>query len=206
MKKDKHLNIRIDDATLLKLKEKAMQVNEPVSSFVLKAALDAKIKTGKAPLFDFESAKGLITQLTKIGTNINQISKALNKDVNLIVDYRNDLKTAIDAVLGVIETISEKAEPRKKKQTETDGKLFEEVKEEKPEEKKEEKEKTSSSAETIVGGAVDEAKQEKPKKKCPKCGADMVIKTGKYGEFWSCTRQNPFCGETVSVRKYLKGE
>lgn len=197
MKKDKYLNIRIDDATLLKLKEKATQANESVSSFVLKAALDAKIKTGKAPLFDFESAKGLITQLTKIGTNINQISKALNKDVNLIVDYRNDLKTAIDAVLGIIETIAEKAEPRKKK-TETDGKLFEP--EEKPEEKKkEEKEKTSSVKKTIVGGAVDEIKQDKPKKKCPKCGSDMIIKTGENGVFWGCTRKDPFCDRILPV-------
>ena len=33
---------------------------------------------------------------------------------------------------------------------------------------------------------------------CPKCGSPMQLKTGKYGEFWSCTKF-PNCKGTCDV-------
>ncbi len=39
----------------------------------------------------------------------------------------------------------------------------------------------------------------KTEKKCPKCGSSMVIKTGRFGQYYKCTNEE--CGHTESVKK-----
>jgi hypothetical protein len=48
----------------------------------------------------------------------------------------------------------------------------------------------------IVSHAVNALEKAVPQ--CPKCDSDMVLKTGKYGEFWSCTKF-PDCKGTRNV-------
>jgi ssDNA-binding Zn-finger/Zn-ribbon topoisomerase 1 len=45
----------------------------------------------------------------------------------------------------------------------------------------------------IIGGNV-------PKKKCPECGAKLVKRRSKYGEFWGCSKFTE-CRGKESIRK-----
>lgn len=50
----------------------------------------------------------------------------------------------------------------------------------------------------IIREALEEAASKtRAKITCPKCGAPMELKTGRYGRYYRCT--NPACGETASV-------
>lgn len=52
---------------------------------------------------------------------------------------------------------------------------------------------------------VDMAKPEILDEKCPKCGAPLVRRVGRYGEFISCSRY-PKCDYTRAIPKYVRGK
>lgn len=52
---------------------------------------------------------------------------------------------------------------------------------------------------------IDMAKPEILDEKCPKCGAPLVKRVGRYGEFISCSRY-PECDYTRAIPKYTRGK
>ena len=50
---------------------------------------------------------------------------------------------------------------------------------------------------------IDDAKNIKSKVRCPKCGAVMTLRKGKYGEFYGCTNY-PTCKGTLNIEEYEK--
>ena len=52
---------------------------------------------------------------------------------------------------------------------------------------------------------IDDTKNIKSKVRCPKCGAVMTLRKGKYGEFYGCTNY-PTCKGTLTVEEYERLE
>lgn len=111
MKKTKHLNIRVDDATMTALKKAALDADETVSDFVVKMALKKKVRLSPAPLISFEDAKEIIRQLSKIGTNINNIAHSLARKEEYVPEHQSELKNGLKSIYDLVATISEKAAP-----------------------------------------------------------------------------------------------
>ena len=54
-------------------------------------------------------------------------------------------------------------------------------------------------------GAIELPEEAKEEKICPNCGAKMVIKRGRYGQFWACSNY-PECKTIESLKKKAKPE
>ena len=88
LNKDKNLNIRISTKDLDYIKQRSKKANLTITGYVTKCALNKKI-------YVYDGYKEFLTELRKIGTNINQIAKACNSgeisNPNLVV-FQRELK------------------------------------------------------------------------------------------------------------------
>lgn len=88
MNKDKNLNIRISTKDLDCLKHRSKKANLTITGYVTKCALNKKI-------YVYDGYKDFLTELRKIGTNVNQIARACNSgeisNPNLVV-FQRELK------------------------------------------------------------------------------------------------------------------
>ena len=84
MKKDKQLNIRIDDELLSLLETKSKQLNITKTEYITQAIKNSKIKSNNKNYI-----VKLIGSINKIGNNLNQIAKVLN--IANRYDYLNDI-------------------------------------------------------------------------------------------------------------------
>lgn len=71
MNKDKNLNIRISTKDLNYIKQRSKKANLTITGYVTKCALNKKI-------YVYDGYKDFLTELRKIGTNVNQIARACN--------------------------------------------------------------------------------------------------------------------------------
>ena len=88
LNKDKNLNIRISTKDLDYIKQRSKKANLTITGYVTKCALNKKI-------YVYDGYKDFLTELRKIGANVNQIARACNSgkisNPNLVV-FQRELK------------------------------------------------------------------------------------------------------------------
>lgn len=75
MVKNKQLHIRISEQDYNYIKEKSKKANLTITGYVTKSALNKKIYVA-------DGYKEFISELRKIGINLNQIAKSCNAGIN----------------------------------------------------------------------------------------------------------------------------
>ena len=84
MKKDKQLNIRIDNELLSLLETKSKQLNITKTEYITQAIKNSKVKSNNK-----KHIVKLIGSINKIGNNLNQIARVLN--IANRYNYLNDI-------------------------------------------------------------------------------------------------------------------
>ena len=75
-KEPKQISFRVSESEYLKLKQSAETLNMSVPAFVKKKAQGSRLV---APKFDKETRQSIAKDLSKLGTNANQIAKYCNQ-------------------------------------------------------------------------------------------------------------------------------
>lgn len=81
MVKNKQLNIRISEDDFNYIKQRSKKANLTITGYVTKSALNKKILVA-------DGYKEFVSELRKIGVNINQIAKNSNAGINTNPDIR----------------------------------------------------------------------------------------------------------------------
>lgn len=102
-KKELRKTIRFTQKELEKIKEKASNLNIGFSQYIIYSALNKQIASKKNPLY-----KELITQLARVGNNLNQIAKVCNKDKTINKQVTSNLIIAIAELQKQLNNISQK--------------------------------------------------------------------------------------------------
>ena len=71
----KRINFRLDQTEYTKLKLSAQTYGLTISSYAKKLALNSKLRQ---PYFDHAATKELLLELSRQGTNLNQVARQLN--------------------------------------------------------------------------------------------------------------------------------
>lgn len=79
-KENKQIKFRVSDQEHDRLESMAAQTGKTVPAFCKAKAMGAKIKN---PKIDHDSAIKIMSELRRIGTNVNQIAKHLNSFENV---------------------------------------------------------------------------------------------------------------------------
>lgn len=82
-RENKQVNFRVSEQEYSKLKESADVLNMSVAQFAKSKAKGAHLVK---PKFDSDTQKELVTQLSRLGANVNQIAKAIHSNPNLSTD------------------------------------------------------------------------------------------------------------------------
>ena len=76
----KRINFRLDQTEYTKLKLSAETYGLTVSNYAKKLALNSKLRQ---PYFDHTATKELLLELSRLGTNLNQVARQLNQQPEL---------------------------------------------------------------------------------------------------------------------------
>ncbi len=79
-RENKQVNFRVSEQEYNKLKESADVLNMSVAQFAKSKAKGAHLVK---PKFDSDTQKALVTQLSRLGANVNQIAKVIHSNPNL---------------------------------------------------------------------------------------------------------------------------
>lgn len=157
---DKQISFRVSPDEHAKIKEMADRAGLSIASLAKKATLDEEVKE---QVIDRETGRQIISALGKIGSNINQIARKVNSGENT------------DAVLSIMKVSDQISDFWKFL---IDGKV--------PKHKARKKQEFSPSPVADQRQAVPQ--QEKEKKHCEVCGAELIIKQSKKDkhDYWVC--------------------
>ncbi|MBX1152326.1 plasmid mobilization relaxosome protein MobC [Campylobacter jejuni] len=102
-KKELRKTIRFTPNELKEIEEKASNLNMSFSQYIIYSALNKQIASKKNPLY-----KELITQLARVGNNLNQIAKVCNKDKTINKQVTSNLIITIAELQKQLSNISQK--------------------------------------------------------------------------------------------------
>ncbi|WP_257396239.1 mobilization protein (plasmid) [Campylobacter lari subsp. concheus] len=95
--------IRFTKSELQEIEQKAQELNVNFSQFIIYASLNKKIASKKNPMY-----RELITQLARVGNNLNQIAKICNRDKSINKNIASNLIITISELESTLSDISRK--------------------------------------------------------------------------------------------------
>lgn len=166
------MSFRLNDAERRIITKNAEKAGLSPSLYAKKQALEGKLKI----MFSDAKAKEIITSLSRIGNNVNQIAKKINTE-QVVDDSVKSQFAKIQGDLDIIMDFIILGKKPKKEKVETTS------------EQTEVKEASLFSSSPSVSAESDKEMELKEKKYCDYCGAELLLKENKFNQMvWICAK------------------
>lgn len=161
------ISFRLNEKERRVLVKKAEDAGLTLSKYAKKQALEGKLKI----MFSDEKAKEIITSLSRIGNNVNQIARKLNTE-NFVADDMKSQFTQIQSDLDIIMDFIILGKKPKKEKVKTTSEVM----------------PTEQEQTNLFSSSPSEETEMKEKKCCDYCGAELLYKENKstHKMVWVC--------------------
>lgn len=107
--KERFIHVRVTEDLYDVISKEAAEAHLSVSEYFRKLATDKRITLRKEIIFDNPDLLSALSDLGKIGSNLNQIARHLNEGGSMNLSLRNELLQCITELRNIREDVKEMA-------------------------------------------------------------------------------------------------